>query len=183
MRPRLGFNPTSPHHPAGRRTEPPMSVPTWSGPYPAAPAAPAPALDPPGFFVRSHGLRVSGWKLDTPDEVMPRSGIVVFEKMIAPASRNRAGTGESCAAGVSGSATVPSGVGTPFEEMFSFTVTGTPSSGPSGAPLAQRPVEAIASVRALSGSYEYSALRCGSQRAMWLSTAAKTSDGDNDFAR
>src|SRR5437870_688481 len=31
MRPRLGFSPTSPHHPAGSRTEPPMSVPTWSG--------------------------------------------------------------------------------------------------------------------------------------------------------
>ena len=30
--------------------------------------------------------------------------------------------------------------------MFSFTVTGTPSSGPTGAPFAQRCVEAAASV-------------------------------------
>jgi hypothetical protein len=61
-----------------------------------------------------------------------------LEKMIAPASRNRAVGGASCAAGTSGIAAVPSGTGTPFEAMFSFTVTGTPSSGPIGAPFAQR---------------------------------------------
>jgi hypothetical protein len=32
MRPRLGFRPNTPHHAAGRRTEPPMSVPRCSGP-------------------------------------------------------------------------------------------------------------------------------------------------------
>jgi len=32
MRPRLGFSAKTPHQPAGRRTEPPMSVPTCSGP-------------------------------------------------------------------------------------------------------------------------------------------------------
>ena len=83
---------------------------------------------------------------------MPKSGIVVLEKMIAPASRSRAGGGASCAAGASGIAAVPSGTGTPFEAMFSFTVTGTPSSGPIGAPFAQRSVEAVASARAPSGS-------------------------------
>ena len=83
---------------------------------------------------------------------MPKSGIVVLEKMIAPASRNRAVGGASCAIGVSGIAAVPSGIGTPFEAMFSFTVTGTPSSGPMGAPFAQRSVEAAASLRAASGS-------------------------------
>ena len=30
---------------------------------------PAPELEPPGFLVRSQALRVSGWKLETPDEV------------------------------------------------------------------------------------------------------------------
>ncbi len=83
---------------------------------------------------------------------MPRSGIVVFENMIAPASRKRAGGGASCGIGVNGIAAVPSGIGTPFDAMFSLTVTGTPSSGPTGAPLAQRSVEATASFRAASGS-------------------------------
>lgn len=31
MRPRLGFNAKMPHQPAGRRTEPPMSVPSGTG--------------------------------------------------------------------------------------------------------------------------------------------------------
>src|ERR1700732_3801957 len=70
-RPRLGFSATRPHQPAGSRTEPPLSVPRCSGPYPAAPAAPAPALEPPGFLLRSQGLRVRGWKLDRPDDSMP----------------------------------------------------------------------------------------------------------------
>ncbi len=43
---------------------------------------------------------------------------------------------------MSGIAAVPSGTGTPFVAMLSFTVTGTPSSGPFGAPFAQRSVEA-----------------------------------------
>ena len=77
---------------------------------------------------------------------------MVLEKMIAPASRSRAGGGASCAAGTRFVAAVPSGTGTPLEAMLSFTVTGTPSSGPLGAPLAQRCVEAAASARAASGS-------------------------------
>ena len=32
IRPRLGLRVKMPHQPAGRRTEPPMSVPRWSGP-------------------------------------------------------------------------------------------------------------------------------------------------------
>ncbi len=60
-----------PFQQAGRRTEPPMSVPRCSGPYPAAAAAPAPALEPPGFQARFQGLRVSGWKELRPDDSMP----------------------------------------------------------------------------------------------------------------
>src|SRR4051812_49745641 len=71
IRPRLGLRVKMPHQPAGRRSEPPMSVPICSGPYPAATAAAAPALEPPGVFVKSQGLRDSGWKLDNPDDNMP----------------------------------------------------------------------------------------------------------------
>ena len=60
MRPRLGFRVKIPHHVAGSRTEPPMSVPMCSGPYPATAAAPAPLDEPPGVLVKSQGLRVSG---------------------------------------------------------------------------------------------------------------------------
>ena len=71
MRPRLGLSPKMPHQPAGRRIEPPMSVPMCSGPYPAAAAAPAPALEPPGVWRVSQGLRAVVWKLDSPEDNMP----------------------------------------------------------------------------------------------------------------
>ena len=47
MRPSLGLRVAAPSQAAGRRTEPPMSVPTWKAPQPAAAAAPAPELEPP----------------------------------------------------------------------------------------------------------------------------------------
>src|SRR3954447_8028388 len=67
----LVLNVKIPHQDAGNRTEPPISVPICSGPYPAAAPAPAPLDEPPGVFVRSQGLRVRGWKLDRLDESMP----------------------------------------------------------------------------------------------------------------
>src|SRR5947209_9089942 len=144
MRPRLGFRAKIPHQLAGRRTEPPISAPMWSGPYPAAAAAAAPLDEPPGVLLRSHGLRVSAWKLERLEESMPKSGMDVFEKITAPASRRRATGGASSDASVSVVARVPSGTGTPFEAMFSLTVTGIPSSGLRGRPSRQRASEARA---------------------------------------
>ena len=46
--PYVGFMPTIPHSEAGRRIEPPVSVPIAHGAVPAATAAALPPLDPPG---------------------------------------------------------------------------------------------------------------------------------------
>src|SRR5919112_1974934 len=66
-RPRLGFKAQMPLPEAGRRSGPPVSGPRCRGPQPAAAAAPAPALEPPGFQARFQGLRVSGWNELRPD--------------------------------------------------------------------------------------------------------------------
>ena len=58
-RPLLGFNETVAVHAAGKRSEPPISVPTCNGPYQAAADAAAPALEPPGFHSGFHGLLVN----------------------------------------------------------------------------------------------------------------------------
>ena len=55
-----GFKPTSPHHAAGMRMEPPPSEPCAIAHKPAASAAPAPPDDPPGVRSVSHGLRAVG---------------------------------------------------------------------------------------------------------------------------
>ena len=57
-RPRLGFRPTRPQHEAGIRIDPPPSLAWATGNIPAATAAAAPPLEPPG--VRLRVPRVAG---------------------------------------------------------------------------------------------------------------------------
>jgi hypothetical protein len=59
MRPTVTFSPTIPQKDAGRRTEPPVSVPTAAGASPAATATPDPLDDPPGvrWTRRSQGFQ------------------------------------------------------------------------------------------------------------------------------
>ena len=58
VRARVGLSPTIPHMLAGKRIEPPMSLPCATGTSPAATAAAEPPLDPPVLRVSSHGLCV-----------------------------------------------------------------------------------------------------------------------------
>src|SRR5262245_36048635 len=100
---------------AGSRTEPPMSVPRCSGAYPAAAAAPAPELEPEVLRAVFHGLRVTPWMLDSPEDSMPKSGMVVLPRITQPASRTRAAGGASAGCGaVSWFAAVPIGAGSPL---------------------------------------------------------------------
>src|SRR5450432_3588458 len=109
--------------------------------------------------------------------------MVVLEKITAPASRKRAAGGASTRAGTSLLVAAPSGTGTPLVAILSLMVTGTPSSAPTGSPLCQRSVDALAVARAPSGSKAYSALICGSHTAICASTSSSTSDGENCPAR
>src|ERR1700736_2954056 len=109
--------------------------------------------------------------------------MVVLEKMIAPASRNRAAGGASSSAGTSLVVAAPSGTGTPLVAMFSLMVADTPSSGPIGVPLCQRSVDAVATTRAPSGSKAYSALICGSHAATRANTSSSISVGENCLVR
>jgi hypothetical protein len=109
-------------------------------------------LDVGGVVVNEvPGFRVRWWNVETPDESIPYSGIVVLLKMTAPAARNRAAAGASSAAGTSSVAAVPWGTGVPRVAMFSLTVTGTPSSGPA-VPARQRSSDSRAASRAPAGS-------------------------------
>ena len=56
--PIAGLKPTSPVYAAGRRVDPPPSVPRASGTLPAATAATEPPLEPPGVNAGFQGLRV-----------------------------------------------------------------------------------------------------------------------------
>ena len=79
-----------PHQPAGRRIEPPVSVPSASGAAPHATAAADPPLEPPVIRSGSRGLRVSG-SPSAPAIDMPHANscVVVLPITIAPAARAR----------------------------------------------------------------------------------------------
>src|SRR5262245_50216832 len=147
-----------PLYAAGNRTEPPMSVPSASGPYPATIPAPAPELEPAEFRATFQGLRVIPCRLETPDASMPKSGIVVLPSSTQPASRTRAVGGASVSLGVMSPAAVPTGAGKPLTAILSLIVIGTPSIGLSGLRRRHRRSDAAAAASAPSASVMYMAL-------------------------
>src|ERR687893_3269178 len=94
-KPNDGLSPKMPQKLAGMRIEPAPSLPWASGPRPAATAAAAPPLDPPGVFARFQGLN-DGPNTRFPESpFQPNSGVLVFPSMTAPAAYNRSTTGAS----------------------------------------------------------------------------------------
>ena len=130
-RPKLGFRPKLPQNAAGMRTLPAPSVPTDSGPMPAATAAAVPPDEPPGVLLGSHGLRVMPVSGELVSPLQPNSGVPVLPSSTAPASRRRAVAGASTSQGWSGSTVrLPRSVGQPRVRIRSLIDAGTPSSGP-----------------------------------------------------
>jgi len=84
-----------PAHDAGIRMEPPPSVPIASGPSPAATAALAPPLEPPGVRSRFHGLRVMPNSRLWVAPIQPKAGVLVLPSWMAPAARSRSTIGAS----------------------------------------------------------------------------------------
>src|SRR5918998_5568285 len=88
-RPNDCLNPKMPQNAAGMRMEPAPSLPCASGPSPAATAAAAPPLDPPGVLARFHGLN-EGPNTRFPESPFhPSSGVLVFPTITAPAEYTR----------------------------------------------------------------------------------------------
>ncbi len=96
-RPKLALKPTTPLNEAGIRSEPPPSVPMPTGPSPAATAAEAPPLEPPGVSFVFQGLRVMPNTRLSVTPFQPYSGVFVRPMRIMPALRNRSTAGQSSA--------------------------------------------------------------------------------------
>src|SRR5690606_4990659 len=95
IRPTDGRRPETPLKAAGRRTEPPVSLPSAPAQKPAATAAPEPPLEPPGMRVVFQGLSVcppTELTLRTP---YANSCRLVLPTIAAPARRSRSTTGAS----------------------------------------------------------------------------------------
>ena len=79
------------------RIEPPPSVPTCSAPSPAATAAEAPPLEPPGVRSSCHGLRVGPNTRLCVAPIQPNVGVLVLPIMMPPAALRRSTIGASSA--------------------------------------------------------------------------------------
>src|SRR6185436_8334627 len=95
MRPNDALKPKIPANEAGIRIDPPPSVPTCNGPRPAATAAEAPPLDPPGVRSRFQGLRVGPKRRLCVQPIQPKVGVLVLPSMMAPAAFMRSTIGAS----------------------------------------------------------------------------------------
>src|SRR5712691_7103817 len=96
IRPKCGLIPYTPQQEAGTRIEPPPSLPTASGPIPAATWAAAPPDEPPGVHSRFHGLRVVPKTKLSVANLQPYSGVLVLPRMGQPAARKRSTSTASC---------------------------------------------------------------------------------------
>ena len=106
-RPRLGFNPTSPHADAGIRIDPAASFACAIGTAPAATSAAAPPLDPPTPRSSAHGLLVGPVRTGSVAKLNASSGTVVTPNAANPAARKRRIRSESCRARIPLSAREP----------------------------------------------------------------------------
>src|ERR1700745_790982 len=85
------LRPVRPHHDAGNRTDPPVSVPIAQGANPAATATPDPLLHPPGVRAPAGSHRVHGvprcWLVPPPP--IANSTVWVLPITISPAAIRR----------------------------------------------------------------------------------------------
>ena len=132
MRPTVVLRPTMPHHAAGRRTEPPVSVPMAAGARPAATATPEPLDDPPGVrcTAGSHGLRGVPMCVLVPQLPMANSTVCVLPSTIIPAAMRRSASVAVTGDTRSAHTFDPPVVTRPWRSTRSLRAIGTPWSGP-----------------------------------------------------
>ena len=164
------------------RMEPAPSEPWWSGPSPAAAAAPAPALEPPVVVFVFHGLRVMPVSGLSPSAFQPNSGEVVLPTKIPPASCRRRTYGASTSGTRVAKMWEPPMVRTPLVNARSFTENGRPCSGPSGLPDITACSAWRAAASAVSAVTVQNALSVGLRRSIRSSTARVSSTGDSFLA-
>src|SRR5215210_2824771 len=129
IRPNDCLKPKMPQNAAGMRIEPAPSLPCASGPRPAATAAAAPPLDPPGVLARFQGLNEGPNTRFPESPFQPNSGVLVLPSMTAPAAYNRSTTGASSSGIQPGSTNDPRAGRMPRVGVRSLIEVGIPASG------------------------------------------------------
>jgi hypothetical protein len=131
-RPWLGLKPTTPHHAAGIRIEPPESVPRAASASPAASAAAEPPLEPPARRPGATGFGTVP-KCGFCDEIpYANSWRFVLPTVAYPAASSRATDSAVRSGRCSANTIEPYVVTSPAVSNRSLTASGIPSAGRSG---------------------------------------------------
>ena len=131
-RPWLGLKPTTPHHAAGIRIEPPESVPRAASASPAASAAAEPPLEPPARRPGATGFGTVP-KCGFCDEIpYANSWRFVLPTVAYPAASSRATDSAVRSGTCSANMIEPYVVTSPAVSNRSLTASGIPSAGRSG---------------------------------------------------
>src|SRR3984893_8912596 len=106
QRPTVVLRPKTPHRAAGRRIDPPVSLPKANAQSPAATATADPLLDPPGrrATAASHGFFGVPLTVLVPAGPKANSTVLVLPRMTHPACRSCRTTGPSASSSSSRSA-------------------------------------------------------------------------------
>src|SRR5205807_10371251 len=122
----------NPHQAAGRRTEPPVSVPIAQGASPAATDTPEPLLDPPGVrgTAGSHGFQGVPRCWLVPQPPIANSTVWVLPRTMRPAAISRRARVAVFGERRSRHTIEPPVVTRPARSIRSFSAIGTPCSGP-----------------------------------------------------
>ena len=174
-RPGVGRKPTTLHHAAGLRSDPPVSLPSAIGTMPQARATAAPPLLPPQLLPTSYGLRVApktGLKVCEP---APNSGVLVVPSVTAPAARMRVTMDASFVGTWSRKNGEPRVVRIPAVSTRSLCATGRPCSAPTGRPRAIASSAFAASAMARSATRVTMALTLGFTRSICARCACMSS--------
>src|SRR5438477_783805 len=172
-----------PQYAAGRRIEPPVSVPSAPRHCAAATATAEPPADPPGTRSVPQGLRVGPNAEFSVEEPMANSSQLVLPTNTAPAPRRRATAVPSYGGTKFSRMREAAVVRTPRVENTSFSAIGMPSSGESGSPRARRWSAAAAWRRASSSLTVRNACSRGSVSAMRSSDASVSSAAESSRRR
>ena len=127
-RPILVFKPVIPHQDAGKRTEPPVSVPTAHGTSPAATATPEPLLEPPGVLARwrSQGFHGVPRREFVPQPPMANSTVCVLPRTTIPCAISFFANVAVRVAQFDVKASLPPVTILPSSSIKSFNAIGTP---------------------------------------------------------
>src|SRR5580704_6370316 len=176
LRPRLILSPNNPQHDDGMRIDPPPSLAVAIGTSPAATAAAAPPLEPPGEWAGFQGLRVAPNPRGSVTGSKPNSGVFDLPTMIRPARSIRRITSDVYVATFALNAPEPNVCRTPATGSRSLTRNGTPANGPAGRGCDAR-FRACSKVRVMIE------LRAGSYFSIRAMAESTSSSGEIFFCR